>query len=60
MKSLILTVYLSLSDTPSSKKSSEKTLIETIINNYIDAFYKGDMKKLKAVIKPRLNKISYW
>jgi hypothetical protein len=60
MKSLMLTVFLSLSVTPFSQKSADKTLIETIINNYIDAFYKGDMTKLKAVIKPRLNKIGYW
>lgn len=39
---------------------ADKTEIEKTLNNYIDAFYKGDTTKLKAAIKPRLNKFGYW
>ncbi len=60
MKSLILTVFLLVSFTVFSQESADKILIETTLNNYIDAFYKGDTTKLKAAIKPRLNKFGYW
>jgi broad specificity phosphatase PhoE len=60
MKSLILALCLSLSFTVFSQVTSDKTQIETTLNNYIDAFYKGDTVKLKAAIKPRLNKFGYW
>ncbi len=60
MKSLILALFLSLSFTVFSQDTSDKTQIETTLNNYIDAFYKGDTIKLKEAIKPRLNKFGYW
>lgn len=43
-----------------SQESSDKVQIEATLNNYIDAFYKGDTIKLKEAIKPRLNKFGYW
>jgi hypothetical protein len=39
---------------------ADKTQIEKTLNNYIDAFYKGDTTKLRAAIKPSLNKFGYW
>jgi len=43
-----------------SQEISDEAQIKTTLNNYIDAFYKGDTTKLKAAIKPRLNKFGYW
>ncbi len=60
MKSLFLALCLSLSFTVLSQDTSDKTQIETTLNNYIDGFYKGDTIKLKAALKPRLNKFGYW
>lgn len=60
MKTLLLSLLLSLSLFAFAQKKADKTEIETTLNNYIDAFYKGDTTKLKAAIKPRLNKFGYW
>mgnify|MGYP003113220355 CR=1 FL=1 len=60
MRSLIVALFISLSFSVFPQVNADKFLIETTLNNYIDAFYKGDMTKLKAVIKPRLNKFGYW
>ncbi|WP_299122413.1 histidine phosphatase family protein [uncultured Winogradskyella sp.] len=60
MKSFILALCLSLSFTVFSQETSDKAQIEATLNNYVDAFYKGDTTKLKAAIKPRLNKFGYW
>jgi broad specificity phosphatase PhoE len=60
MKSLVLAIALFFSLTCISQETSDKSQIETTLNNYIDAFYKGDTTKLKAAIKPRLNKFGYW
>ena len=60
MKSLFLALFLSLSFSVFAQETSNKAQIETTLNNYIDAFYKGDTIKLKAAIKPRLNKFGYW
>ncbi|WP_296313836.1 histidine phosphatase family protein [Winogradskyella sp. UBA3174] len=60
MKSFILSIILALSFTISAQDNSDKAQIETTLNNYIDAFYKGDTTKLKVAIKPRLNKFGYW
>ncbi len=60
MKSLILAFFLCLSFTVFAQDNSDKAQIESTLNNYIDAFYKGDTIKLKAAIKPRLNKFGYW
>ena len=60
MKSFLIAVSLFFSFSVLSQESSDKTQIETTLNNYIDAFYKGDTTKLKAAIKPRLYKFGYW
>ena len=59
MKPLIVAVFISLSFSVFAQVSADKILIETTLNNYIDSFYKGDTTKLKAAIKPRLNKFGY-
>ena len=60
MKSILVSLFLLLSFIGLSQNISNKTQIETTLNNYIDAFYKGDTLKLKEAIKPRLNKLGYW
>jgi phosphohistidine phosphatase SixA len=60
MKSILVSLFLSLSFIGLSQDISDKTQIEVTLNNYIDAFYKGDTIKLKEAIKPRLNKFGYW
>lgn len=60
MKSLVLAFTLFFSLICFAQESSDKTQIETTLNNYIDAFYQGDTTKLKAAIKPRLYKFGYW
>jgi len=60
MKSFLFAAFLLLSFSVFTQETSDKAQIETTLNNYIDAFYKGDTTKLKAAIKPRLNKFGYW
>ncbi|MCA0152799.1 histidine phosphatase family protein [Winogradskyella vincentii] len=60
MKSFLTALLLMLSISIYAQNTSDKTQIETTLNNYIDAFYKGDTTKLKLAIKPRLNKFGYW
>lgn len=60
MKSLFITLLLLVSINSVAQETSDKDQIEITLNNYIDAFYKGDTVKLKAAIKPRLNKFGYW
>ncbi len=60
MKSFLLSLFLSLSFIGFSQGDSDESQIETTLNNYLDAFYKGDTTKLKSAIKPRLNKFGYW
>ena len=60
MKNFILGLFFCSSLVVFSQDSSDNILIEATLNNYIDAFYKGDTTKLKAAIKPRLNKFGYW
>ena len=59
MKSFLLPLLFLLSFTIFAQNSSDKTEIETTLNNYIDGFYKGDVDKLKSALKPRLNKFGY-
>jgi len=42
-----------------SQTIDDKVAIEITLNNYIDAFYKGDTIKLKAAITPKLYKFGY-
>ncbi|WP_299117296.1 histidine phosphatase family protein [uncultured Winogradskyella sp.] len=60
MKSFLLVILFVLSCSLFAQQDTDKAQIETTLNNYIDAFYKGDTTKLKAAIKPRLNKFGYW
>jgi broad specificity phosphatase PhoE len=60
MKSLLVALALFFSLTCIAQETSDNSQIETTLNNYIDAFYKGDTTKLKVAIKPRLNKFGYW
>ena len=60
MKYILLAVLISFYCTVSAQDKSDKYQIELTLNNYIDAFYKGDTTKLKVAIKPRLNKFGYW
>lgn len=60
MKALILFISLFFSFNLIGQTQSDKAQIETTLNNYIDAFYKGDTSKLKKAIKPRLHKFGYW
>ena len=60
MKYILLAVLISFYCTVSAQDKSDKSQIELTLNNYIDAFYKGDTTKLKVAIKPRLNKFGYW
>lgn len=60
MKSLLLSLFVLISFHSFSQDNSDEAQIETTLNNYIDAFYKGDTTKLKEAIKPRLNKFGYW
>lgn len=59
MKHLLFTLICLLTFFTDAQNLSEKTQIEATLNNYIDAFYKGDTTKLKEAIKPRLNKFGY-
>jgi phosphohistidine phosphatase SixA len=59
MKSTLVSLFFLLSFIGLSQDISDKTQIEATLNNYIDAFYKGDPIKLKEAIKPRLNKFGY-
>jgi phosphohistidine phosphatase SixA len=59
MKSTLVSLFFLLSFIGLSQDISDKTQIEATLNNYIDAFYKGDPVKLKEAIKPRLNKFGY-
>lgn len=60
MRSKITLLLLLVSFTVFSQTTSDTSEIEATLNNYIDAFYKGDTTKLKAAIKPRLHKFGYW
>lgn len=60
MKSFLTTLALLFSISIFAQETSDKSQIEATLNNYVDAFYKGDTTKLKAAIKPRLNKFGYW
>jgi len=60
MKSILSALFLMLSFTIFAQETSDQVQIENTLNNYIDAFYKGDTTKLKSAIKPRLNKFGYW
>ena len=60
MKYILLVVLISFYCTVSAQDKSDKSQIEFTLNNYIDAFYKGDTTKLKVAIKARLNKFGYW
>jgi hypothetical protein len=60
MKSFLLAIVIALPFTISAQDQTDQSQIEITLNNYIDAFYKGDTLKLKAAIKPRLNKFGYW
>jgi len=60
MKSVFTSIFLLITLISFGQKSSDKTQIETTLNNYIDGFYQGDTTKLKAAIKPRLYKFGYW
>ncbi|MDB9782720.1 histidine phosphatase family protein [Winogradskyella sp.] len=60
MKSFLFALFIALSLNISAQDTSDKSQIEATLNSYIDAFYKGDTTKLKAAIKPRLNKFGYW
>lgn len=60
MKALILSLLLCFSLSLIGQNPSDEALIETTLNNYVDAFYKGDTTKLKKAIKPRLYKFGYW
>jgi hypothetical protein len=59
MKYVFLAFLLSFYCASPAQDKSDKAEIELTLNNYIDAFYKGDTTKLKAAIKPRLNKFGY-
>jgi hypothetical protein len=59
MKRFLTILLLLFSFSIFAQETSDKLQIETTLNNYIDAFYKGDTTKLKAAIKPRLNKFGY-
>jgi broad specificity phosphatase PhoE len=59
MKQLITLFFIFLSYFGVSQVSIDKAAIETTLNNYIDAFYKGDTIKLKAAITPKLYKFGY-
>jgi broad specificity phosphatase PhoE len=59
MRYYILAFFFLISITSSAQKKSDKFLIKKTLNNYVDAFYKGDTTKLKLAIKPRLNKFGY-
>jgi len=60
MKQYIIAIFCCISLCLSAQQSSEVSKIETTLNNYLDAFYKGDTTKLKAAITPRLYKFGYW
>ena len=60
MKSILTTIVLLFSLSVFAQDTSDKTQIETTLNNYIDGFYKGDTLKLKAALKQRLYKFGYW
>jgi hypothetical protein len=60
MKSFLATFLFLFSLSVFAQETTDKAEIEATLNNYIDAFYKGDTTKLKAAIKPRLNKFGYW
>lgn len=60
MKSLLFSLFVLISFYSFSQDKSDRAQIETTLNTYIDAFYKGDTTKLKEAIKPRLNKFGYW
>lgn len=59
MKEFLTALILALTLVVSAQNPSDKALIETTLNNYIDGFYKGDTTKLKAALKPRLYKFGY-
>lgn len=60
MKSFLSACLLLLTLTLFGQETSDRVQIENTLNNYVDAFYKGDTTKLKLAIKPRLNKFGYW
>ncbi|GGI58381.1 histidine phosphatase family protein [Winogradskyella haliclonae] len=60
MKSLYSTLlFICITLFAFGQEASDKTQIETTLNNYIDGFYQGDTLKLKAALKPRLYKFGY-
>ncbi len=59
MKQFILVLTILSSFGCVSQNSDDKAAIENTLNNYIDAFYKGDTLKLKAAITPKLYKFGY-
>lgn len=59
MKHLLTLLTLFMSYSSIGQIDSDKAAIETTLNNYIDAFYKGDTIKLKAAITPKLYKFGY-
>ncbi|MDT0557456.1 nuclear transport factor 2 family protein [Ichthyenterobacterium sp. W332] len=60
MKSFLTLTFILFTFFSFGQEKSDQEQIEATLNNYIDAFYKGDTLKLKAAIKPRLNKFGYW
>lgn len=60
MKSFLAKILFLFTFSVFAQDPSDKSEIEATLNNYIDAFYKGDTTKLKSAIKPRLNKFGYW
>lgn len=59
MKHLLTLLTLFMSYSSIGQIDNDKAAIETTLNNYIDAFYKGDTIKLKAAITPKLYKFGY-
>ncbi|TPV32324.1 hypothetical protein FJ651_12210 [Paucihalobacter ruber] len=59
MKHILTFLLVAIFQFGNAQINYDKAAIEITLNNYIDAFYKGDTVKLKAAVKPRLYKFGY-
>jgi broad specificity phosphatase PhoE len=60
MKHFLYFLLITWSTLSLSQDISDQKAIETTLNHYIDAFYKGDTTALKKALRPRLYKFGYW
>lgn len=60
MKSKIIILLCFVTINLSQAQTSNKEGVEKACLNYLEGFYEGDISKLKASLRPSLNKFGFW